>query len=597
MLVLLVGALSVMSIPLRAEALGYGQGTYNSCVYQTGCPPAATQPQTIVSTPTVDYAINLTDGQTIPANGTTVIVTILHDTGQNVSKVEFYLDGALVQTSQHDTSDTYSWQWNPETQPGTKVEVIIYPVSGNPITRTFTLAVQHTTATPPQPTPLPLQSIEPEGFWQAAVSALLRFIGTIPAPIAYIFPYFLFALLAIVLLLLLIQTWREAAELAALRRALERDKALAEQKQTFIDTASHYLRTPSSVMDGALGLAIIQTPSPAWLALKDPVAAVHQAIEQVLQRVTGAPSAVTGANTPTGKSRAMWLRPGFIGTVLVLGLVAFGFDLMVALAGTLSVTAINVIAQVIIFVILSVLLYMLLRERTLRSRERQRLEQGRREQADIDQHRNELIRQSLASLQPVLQPLGMQLSSLGDGQPATLFRDGYHRLRALIDKFGVAQQLAIGKDQSLFEAFTAKSIIDRAIQPIAQNMQAKHVSLNYPPEVELVGRGPSLLAYVVTSLLDNAVAYSPEGAQVTITAANDGQGACSMTIADQGAGIPTDKQPLLFQPFVKADDPMLMGHDGIGLGLYLSKLIMTYLGGDISVSSQVNHGTTAKIIL
>jgi signal transduction histidine kinase len=64
-------------------------------------------------------------------------------------------------------------------------------------------------------------------------------------------------------------------------------------------------------------------------------------------------------------------------------------------------------------------------------------------------------------------------------------------------------------------------------------------------------------------------------------------------VSDQGRGIPTDKTHLLFQPFQLLDQ----GFAGTGLGLYISKLYATSLGGDIMLGSNDERGATFLLLI
>ena len=91
---------------------------------------------------------------------------------------------------------------------------------------------------------------------------------------------------------------------------------------------------------------------------------------------------------------------------------------------------------------------------------------------------------------------------------------------------------------------------------------------------------------VLVNLIGNAVRYSPEGAQVWVRAERDGDAAC-VIVADQGKGIATADQAMIFEKFGRVD-PSEIG--GSGLGLYISRRLARAMGGDIVVDSAAGQG-------
>src|SRR5882757_2720707 len=98
----------------------YGTGDYGNCTYAAQCPR-----HTIVNTPSgLQIAVNLTDGQSIPTQGYDIVVTPLNGQGSSFAKVDFYIDGILIQTVTPGTDGSATWHWDPRQYPGTKVKVV-----------------------------------------------------------------------------------------------------------------------------------------------------------------------------------------------------------------------------------------------------------------------------------------------------------------------------------------------------------------------------------------------------------------------------------------------------------------------------------------
>jgi signal transduction histidine kinase len=101
---------------------------------------------------------------------------------------------------------------------------------------------------------------------------------------------------------------------------------------------------------------------------------------------------------------------------------------------------------------------------------------------------------------------------------------------------------------------------------------------------------------VLINLIENAVKYSPEGGVITITTQVVGS-AVQVSVADQGIGIPRLELPQVFSAFFRASNASARNYNGLGLGLHLSKAVVDAHGGDLTLSSQEGHGTTATLTL
>ena len=105
---------------------------------------------------------------------------------------------------------------------------------------------------------------------------------------------------------------------------------------------------------------------------------------------------------------------------------------------------------------------------------------------------------------------------------------------------------------------------------------------------------PALLNYVLRTVVDNAVKFTNEGGEITLDASKK-SGKVSVSVTDTGVGIPADKIPTLFKPFSRAGSAITFDYEGLGFSLFLDRIIMDYLDGDIDVSSREQQGTLVTI--
>ncbi|MFA7201773.1 MAG: ATP-binding protein [Candidatus Paceibacterota bacterium] len=106
------------------------------------------------------------------------------------------------------------------------------------------------------------------------------------------------------------------------------------------------------------------------------------------------------------------------------------------------------------------------------------------------------------------------------------------------------------------------------------------------------------LSMVFYNLLDNAIKYNVEHGQVTVSVViHKDDNKVLVQIVDTGIGIPPEQLDKLFSKFFRADNAVKTVADGNGLGLYIARNIVRNHGGDITVTSELNRGTTFTVSL
>jgi len=104
------------------------------------------------------------------------------------------------------------------------------------------------------------------------------------------------------------------------------------------------------------------------------------------------------------------------------------------------------------------------------------------------------------------------------------------------------------------------------------------------------------IAGLLVNLLGNAVKYTPEGGRVTFRV-NVSDQQIEMTVEDTGVGIAEDELPKVFDKFFRSQDPRVQEQTGTGLGLALAQEVVRLHGGQITVESEINKGSTFSVLL
>ncbi len=102
------------------------------------------------------------------------------------------------------------------------------------------------------------------------------------------------------------------------------------------------------------------------------------------------------------------------------------------------------------------------------------------------------------------------------------------------------------------------------------------------------------LQQVIANLIDNAIKYTQNGGWVEINVRREG-GLAVLEVADNGAGIPAEALPHVFERFYRSDKARSRMLGGAGLGLSIAKAICAAHGAEITVASQEGRGSTFRV--
>ena len=101
---------------------------------------------------------------------------------------------------------------------------------------------------------------------------------------------------------------------------------------------------------------------------------------------------------------------------------------------------------------------------------------------------------------------------------------------------------------------------------------------------------------ILLNLLSNAIKYTPSGGRVVISCGVS-DGAAFISVIDNGRGVPTEKIEAIFEPFVQLGRSLSSAHEGMGLGLSISRDLARAMNGDLLVRSKEGEGSTFTLML
>ena len=151
-------------------------------------------------------------------------------------------------------------------------------------------------------------------------------------------------------------------------------------------------------------------------------------------------------------------------------------------------------------------------------------------------------------------------------------------------------------DSPQMETVDLLDVAKECVERQKVNAQKSFISLTYIGESAPILGSRSLLDELCQNLCDNAIRYNHPGGKVQLITACARDGHCSLTVKDNGIGIPKEAQSSVFERFYRVDKSRSKATGGPGLGLAIVKHIARIHNARIKLESEVDVGTTITVI-
>jgi two-component system, OmpR family, phosphate regulon sensor histidine kinase PhoR len=198
---------------------------------------------------------------------------------------------------------------------------------------------------------------------------------------------------------------------------------------------------------------------------------------------------------------------------------------------------------------------------------------------------------------------GDRLASEQQKRYIGIIKDQADRLTRLVEDLLAVSRLESRKLQLTIRAIELDQAVQRVVRNLTEKAEFHQIATRIPPGLPPVWADADRLEQILTNLIDNAIKYSPQDTTVTVAARSIAKGAeenqhemVEFSVADQGGGIPKEQLPEIFNKFSRLDNPLVRQTEGTGLGLYITKSLVSALGGSIVVDSEPGSTTfTVKL--
>jgi len=172
------------------------------------------------------------------------------------------------------------------------------------------------------------------------------------------------------------------------------------------------------------------------------------------------------------------------------------------------------------------------------------------------------------------------------------------RLARMVEVFLNVERLNAGQMELKHEPMAVKDMVGVCVERTRPLAERKHIGITLEPvaeDVQIAG-DRELMEYACYNLLTNAVKYSPQETEVTVSVGRDG-GDIRIAVRDQGMGMDQKEVKQVFQKFYRTKKAEESGEAGTGIGLSIVQQIVEQHGGEIEVVSQPGKGSCFTLVL
>jgi len=227
--------------------------------------------------------------------------------------------------------------------------------------------------------------------------------------------------------------------------------------------------------------------------------------------------------------------------------------------------------------------------------ERKKLEQQKDEFIGIASHE---LKSPVTSIKGYTQILQHKFESANDDENRQLTQKldaQVDRLTNLIKDLLDTTRIVEGKLPLHLSDFNMNDLIAERVEDL-QKLSDKHKLIFRPETLSMINADRERIEQVLNNLILNAIKYSPDGGDITISSKPDADGV-RVTVSDRGIGIPQEHMHKIFERFFRITGPQSDGFPGMGLGLYISAGIVQRHGGKITVDSKKGEGSVFQFTI
>jgi signal transduction histidine kinase len=312
----------------------------------------------------------------------------------------------------------------------------------------------------------------------------------------------------------------------------------------------------------------------------------------VANQVSGAESTSDLKQIGDKQTNPLFKREVWVPALISLSLILLA-NIMFMYAEVFSRSRIRIGIEVLLFVLSLGLVVLAYRYRDMLEDTKRIAREQLRIEKELYEKRSTFIPKAAAAVGSNVTAIRNASAGLRTIPQSTLFFNGLAKLEEVSVALNNLTIFAnVSDNPPLFDITT---YVNRVIREMSVKAKERNITITSDIDLGVVSRiQPAEIKEIVSSIVDNAVKFSKDGGAVQVSL-HRRFNRIVMTVKDQGIGISPEKLPSLLRPFTRGTDSMQYNYEGIGLDLYSDKVIVDKLGGKISITSQLNKGTTVNV--
>ena len=439
-------------------------------------------------------------------------------------------------------------------------------------------------------------------FAQEVDARLLAIARAVPREIAIAIPYAVISTLLGFAILYIVQSIRELRSINRYNSLIKKYENIQLGAKNFVALTNHYLNTPIGIItlsaEGLLASSIINKVQFSKIKAvgEDIKASINKLLKENNKATDEIIKSIESKKTTQKPIKVIMSPLLWLPIAISAGLVAFA-NLLFVRAGVFGISTINLTVQIVLFVLFVVFTALALKS-FLRNRQ---VKKDRKEVLDEEKKlislKEKFIDDTSETLEKDLDSLKMISAEFASKKEAVSYLRGIEMLAGVGTSFGLLKKFAVASPVSTVTSYDIKRISKKIVKHQNSAIKSKglKVKLDIDKNIRVRLDKPGLVV-LMGSLMNNAIKFSSPKQDIIVIAKKVGTNVV-IEIKDRGEIIEKDKLEILMTPFARTTDALKYDYEGLGLGLYMDRIIAEQAGGSIEITSSNQKGTVAKIKL
>lgn len=172
-------------------------------------------------------------------------------------------------------------------------------------------------------------------------------------------------------------------------------------------------------------------------------------------------------------------------------------------------------------------------------------------------------------------------------------RRNVDQLTNMIQDLLDATRAEAGKLSVDLSSVPLQAVVEEVVRTLQSRAQELGISLEHEMTEPLppVLADPARIRQIMINLIDNALKFTPRGGRVTVRSSRHDPRHAQISVSDTGKGIPPDVEARLFERLFQGPRDATVSRQGLGLGLFICRELVTLQGGRIAVESEPGRGS------